>query len=216
MSAVKPIGFDFNNKVNRVSTTSSKKTEIRTFNKSNIAFKGDPFPPKLTSFLRSFKHLFNSITGANITPDGSVLGSYLIWHDQGKISDVAKSYLTEKCREEFEIAKNASPNDIRGLVKELTKHYEKFAYNITPPNPCSRLIPENVISLSIYEKPLQVQTQGHVARIPYNTQLYDFLASGKLPKNQYAIGNDRSIYKIISTPGEYAGYKYVELRVDPV
>lgn len=214
MSAVKPIGFNFNNKVNRISTTSSNKTEIRTFNKSNITFKGAPFPLKLTSFLSNFKHLFNSITGTDITPDESISGAYMIWNATGKLTDVAQSYLIEKCREEHEIVKKASPNNIRGLVKELTKHYEKFAYNITPPEPCSRLVPEKNISLNIYEEPLKIQ--GSDARMPYNPPLYDFLASGKLSKAQYAIGHDRSIYKIISSQGEYEGYKYMELIIEPV
>lgn len=183
-----------------------------------IAFKGmEELSPKLDEFWQRFEHITRELDGAIIAKDEDIPENFLMSHQKDKMLPAIGKYLHEKEAEINKIVSKAKPDDIEGLINELSLLREKFSFTFGFPTPFVRIRPNNgAVRARISDKPITDESLYMV----YNPELYEFLKSGKLFEAKYVVDNGGKFFTLGMNPGiaENKGqiHNYIDLFVEPV
>lgn len=225
MLAVTGISFKSNHTTNKPAQNQSYinkgclNSDTLTLQKSRqIGFKGiEELSPNLAVFWKRFAHILNDLNGARIAEDTDRPENFLIMHDKDKLLSTVGKYYREQLTEQNKIINRAKPENIEGLIMELSQLQEKFSYNLGFPHPFASISPnDGPITVRIAEK----SSANETLNMAYNPELYEFLKSGKLAETKFAIDHNGKFFSLSINPDiiEYEGqkYNYIDLIAEPV
>lgn len=191
-------------------------TDIITIQKSKqIAFNGlEELSPKLADFFQRFRPILRELDGAQIAEDRFFSGHFIIAHDRDKLWSVIREYGEEMGIEKNKIIIRSKPDDMDGLISDLSMFQEKFSYTFGIPRPFARIHPnDGMLKASFPEKAVDALNMA------CNPEFYEFLKSGQLAKTKFAVDHNGKFFTLSMNPDiiEWEGqrYNYIDLIAEP-